>query len=205
LRTAAILLAAGASRRMGTNKLLLDLEGEPLVRRAASRALAAGLSPVVVVLGHEPERVRAALADLPCTFASNPIPDSPTSDSLHRGIEALPDEVEAAVVVLADMVEVTAEMLRAVAAADADALVVASRYGEVAAPPVRFHRALFPAVLAFHGDGCVKAMVRRHGEEAMFLDWPAGSLADVDTREDWARLRDGHGTPRTSIPPGRSR
>jgi len=64
-------LAAGASRRMGANKLLLMLDGEPLVRRASRRALAAGLEPLVVVLGHESERVQLALADLPCRFAFN--------------------------------------------------------------------------------------------------------------------------------------
>ncbi|MBW3628024.1 MAG: nucleotidyltransferase family protein [Gemmatimonadetes bacterium] len=191
MRTAAIVLAAGVSRRMGTNKLLLEIDGEPLVRRAARRALEAGLSPVVVVLGDEPERVRAAMADLPCVFAANPHPGGPTSDSLHRGIGVLPEEVEAAVVVLADMVEVTVEMLRGVteAAAGAEALVAASRYGDVVAPPVRFHRALFPEVLAFNGDGCVRAIVRRHAAETLLLSWPESALTDVDTAEDWARYR----------------
>ena len=64
LRVAGVVLAAGASRRMGRNKMLLELEGEPLVRRAARRALEAGLTPVVVVLGHEADRARAALAGL---------------------------------------------------------------------------------------------------------------------------------------------
>src|SRR5450755_741708 len=62
--TAAIILAAGASRRMGRNKMLLELEGVPLVRRAVACALAAGLSPVVVVVGHEADPVRSALAGL---------------------------------------------------------------------------------------------------------------------------------------------
>ena len=62
-RVAGVILAAGASRRMGAgrNKMLLQLEGESLLRRAARRALAAGLSPVVVVLGHEADRARAEL------------------------------------------------------------------------------------------------------------------------------------------------
>jgi molybdenum cofactor cytidylyltransferase len=198
MRTAAIVLAAGASRRMGTNKLLLDIEGEPLVRRAVGRALDAGLSPVVVVLGHEPERVRAALSDFPCTFASSTDPTGPTSDSLHRGIDALPEEVEAAVVVLADMVEVTAEMLRTIAEGPESALVVASRYGGVVAPPVRFRRGLFPEVLAFSGDGCVRTIARRHHADTIVVEWPEGALADVDTPEDWAR----YGSANGRTPPG---
>jgi molybdenum cofactor cytidylyltransferase len=196
LDTAAIVLAAGASRRMGRNKLLLDLDGEPLVRRAVRRALEAGLSPVVVVVGHEPERVRAALADLPCIFATNPGAAVDASDSLHRGIEALPATVDAAVVVLADMVEVSAEMLRSISEVPrgGDALVVASRYGEVVAPPVRFHRSLFPEVLAFSGEGCVRAMVGRHPSETVYLDWEPEALTDVDTADDWTRYRAGTGS-----------
>src|SRR5918994_3357614 len=62
---AALVLAAGASTRLGTNKLLIELAGEPLVRRAARHALDAGLGPVIVVLGHDPGPVAAALAGLP--------------------------------------------------------------------------------------------------------------------------------------------
>src|SRR5881628_4179101 len=71
-RIAGVILAAGASRRMGKNKMLLELEGEAVVRRAARRALAAGLSPVVVVLGHEATRAQAELAGLACEFVVNP-------------------------------------------------------------------------------------------------------------------------------------
>src|SRR2546426_5198624 len=70
-RVAGVILAAGASRRMRANKMLLELEGEAVVRRAARRALAAGLSPVVGVLGDEPGQVRAPLARLLCGFVAN--------------------------------------------------------------------------------------------------------------------------------------
>ena len=175
---------------MGTNKLLLEIDGEPLVRRTASRALEAGLSPVVVVLGHAPDATRAALAGLPCLFATNPSPDGPTSDSLHAGIRALPASSEAAVVILPDMVRVTAEMLAALpAAALPDTLVVASRYGEIVAPPALFRRALFPELLARHGEGTVRAMTRAHPDAAVLLDLPPDALADLDTLEDVERYR----------------
>src|SRR2546430_4486170 len=85
VRVAGVILAAGASRRMGKNKMLLELDGESLVRRAAKRALAAGLSPVVVVIGHEAARVRAELKDLPLVFANNPDYTGPTSGSPPPG------------------------------------------------------------------------------------------------------------------------
>src|SRR3989442_11008609 len=109
-RVAGVVLAAGASRRMGRNKMLLELEGESLVRRAARRALEAGLSPVVMVLGHEAERLRVELAGLPCDCAINPDYTGPTSGSLHLGLERLPADVEAVVVLLAPMVLVTRPM-----------------------------------------------------------------------------------------------
>jgi len=186
-----VILAAGASRRMGKNKMLLELEGESLVRRAAKRALGAGLSPVVVVIGHEADRLRAELKDLPLEFAVNPDYTGPTSGSLHQGLNKLGPDVNAAVIMLGDMVRVTAEtlaMLIAAARGTAAPLVV-SRYGDVTAPPLLFRRALFGELLAWTGEGCGKAVVQVHKHEAMYVDRPEALLADVDTPEDFAAVK----------------
>ena len=110
----------------------------------------------------------------------------PTSGSLHRGLKALGPQVDAAIVMLADMVLVTEEMLTVLVAtaATSNAPLVVSRYGEVTAPPLLFHRVLFPELLAWTGEGCGKAVVKRHWHEAMMVDWPAVALTDVDTPED---------------------
>src|SRR2546428_13489842 len=94
-RVAGVILAAGASRRMGKNKMLLELDGESLLRRAAKRALGAGLSPVVVVIGHEAARLRAELEDLPLVFTINPDYTGPTNGSLHQGLNTLAAEAHA--------------------------------------------------------------------------------------------------------------
>ena len=191
LRAAGVILAAGASRRMGTNKMLLELAGESLVRRAAKRALGAGLSPVVVVIGHEADRLRAELKDLPLEFAVNPDYTGPTSGSLHQGLNKLGPDVNAAVIMLGDMVRVTAEtlaMLIAAARGTAAPLVV-SRYGDVTAPPLLFRRTLFGELLAWTGEGCGKAVVQAHKHEAMYVDRPEALLADVDTPEDFAAVK----------------
>ena len=192
LRVAGIVLAAGASRRMGRNKMLLELEGESVIRRVVRRAIAARLSPVVVVLGHEPDAARAALAGLPCETTLNPEYTGPTSGSLHRGLRQLPSSVEAAVVMLADMVLVTAAMLEDLAraaAADATVPLVVSRYGDVTAPPLLFRRSLFGELLAWTGEGCGKAVVQRHRHEARLLDWPDILLTDIDTPDDLEAAR----------------
>jgi molybdenum cofactor cytidylyltransferase len=187
----AIVLAAGASRRMGTNKLLLAIEGEPMVRRTVRRALDAGCSPVVVVTGHEAERVSEALVGLEVVFAASADPTGPTSGSLHAGLRALPVACEAAVVMLADMVEVSASMVRdliSAAAASAAPLVV-SQYGEVNAPPLLFRRVLWPELLAWSGEGCGKQVVNAHRAEAIVLTWPERALQDVDTPADYEAVR----------------
>lgn len=188
---AAVLLAAGASRRMGANKLLLDVEGEPMVRRAARRLLDAGCTPLVVVTGHESELVREALVGLDVTFATSPDPTGPTSVSLHAGMRALSAESAATVVMLSDMVHVTATMLRELLASAerTDAPLVVSRYGEVFGPPLLFRRSLWPELLAWSGEGCGKVVVKAHLSQAVIHDWPAESLHDVDTPADYEAVR----------------
>lgn len=191
LRVAGIVLAAGASRRMGRNKLLLHVEGVPMVRRTVMRALEAGLAPVVVVLGHEPERARTALAGLDCAFVESPDPAGPTSGSLHAGLRAIGAAgAEAAVILLADMPRVTTAMVRELveAAHATSAPLVVSRYGDVLAPPLLFRRALWPELLAWHGEGCGKAVVNAHRAEAVYLERDVAALQDVDTPADYEAL-----------------
>lgn len=107
-----VLLAAGTSSRMGTNKLLLELDGETVLRRAVRATAAAGLDPVLVALGHESERARRELEGLPCLTLVNPRYAEGMSTSLSAALSALPEGISAAVVMLADMPFVTAAMLR---------------------------------------------------------------------------------------------
>ncbi len=192
LRVGGVLLAAGASQRMGVNKLLEPLAGATLIEHVAGAAIAAGVDPLVVVLGRDADAIRTLLAPRGCRFAFTAGADS-TSSSLHRGLEALAGVVDAVVVLLADMPLVSPAMLHRVidTARRVGAAVVASRYGGVIAPPVLFRRALFPELMAWHGDDGPKPIVERHRADAVFVDWPVDLLCDVDTREDLTRLRNG--------------
>ena len=188
---AGVVLAAGASRRMGANKLLLELEGETLLRRAVRRALSAGLDPVLVVVGHEAERATAELVDLRCRAVTNPDPGRGMNGSIRCGVGAVPREAVAAVVTLADMPFVTAEMIAEMVARyrSGAAPLVASEYGGVLAPPMLYDRALFGELDQLDGDGCGKRVVKRHRDEAETISWPAAALADVDEPGDFDRVR----------------
>ena len=175
---------------MGRNKMLLDVDGAPMVRRAARVAIDAGCSPAVIVVGHDETLVRQALDGMPCEFVVNKHFTGPTSGSLHAGLNALDASVDGTIVLLADMVRVSTSMLRALIASTraSDAPLCVSRYGAVLAPPLLFRRALWPELLAWHGAGCGKAVVKAHQHEALMHDWPEESLRDIDTPDDYQQL-----------------
>jgi molybdenum cofactor cytidylyltransferase len=186
---AGILLAAGTSSRMGSNKLLFELEGESMLRRMARRALAAGLSPLVVVLGHESDRAYREIEDLPCQWALNPLYEQGVNSSLKGGVMAVRGEAQAAVVMLADMPFVTTEMIAAMIARyrETRAPLVISDYAGVNAPPMLYDKSLFLELLTMEGEGCGRQVVKRHRQEAEVLTWPESALADLDVPEDYAR------------------
>ncbi|HVP68425.1 MAG TPA: NTP transferase domain-containing protein [Anaeromyxobacteraceae bacterium] len=188
---AGVLLAAGSATRMGRNKLLLEIDGESLVRRAAKRAIDGGLAPVLVVLGHDAARARRALEGLPCQAVVNEDWASGQSASLSAGVSALPGDATAAVVLLADMPLVDAAMIRAVVARhlETQASLVAARYGTTTAPPILYARSLFPELVGGSGEGRGREVVRRHGGRAQYVDFPEAALADVDFPEDLERAR----------------
>lgn len=187
---AGVVLAAGTSSRMGRNKLLFDVSGEPLVRRTVRAAIAGGLDPMLVVLGHDAEAIRDALAPLPCRFVANPNYAEGMNSSVCAGFAALPPVVVAGVVLLADMPLVAADMIGALVAQyrSGGAPLILSDYAGVNAPPVLIDRSLFSELLS-EGKGCGKRLRRLHPELAATISWPAASLADLDAPEDYERLR----------------
>jgi molybdenum cofactor cytidylyltransferase len=189
-RVAAVVLAAGSSIRMGRNKLLLELGGETLVRRAV-RAAAAGADDVVVVLGHDEPRMRAELAGLACTPVVNPDHEEGAGTSVRTGVRRLAADADAIVVALADMPFVTAEMIATLARRyrETRPLLVVSHYGDVQAPPTLYDRALFAELLRIPDERGAREVARRHEREAVVVRWPERALRDVDVPADYERVR----------------
>lgn len=183
---AGVLLAAGTSSRMGTNKLFLSLRGETVVRRAIRTALAAGLDPVLVVLGHESERAKAELKGLRCAVVLNKDYAQGINTSLRAGIAAVPEQAVAALVMLADMPFVTKEMLGAIVERyrGGTSPLVVSNYEGVDAPPMLYDKSLFTELRTLDGDGCGKKVVKRHRSESLEVAWPASALKDLDIPAD---------------------
>ena len=185
---AAVVLAAGASSRMGQAKQLLDLGGRSLVRHAAEIAAAARCSPVVVVVGAQAELVRAELVGLGARIVENPAWREGLSTSVHCGIRALPDTTEAVILMLCDQPAVSSALLEEMQQTQRKTgeQIVACRYGDVLGAPVLFRRERFPALLALAGDEGARALVAQAGADVATVDFADGAF-DVDTPNDWAR------------------
>jgi len=191
---AGILLAAGASTRMGgANKLLLPYRGEPMVCGPARALLEAGLRPVVVVVGHDADAVERALEHLPVHTVVNPDFREGMGASLRAGVEALAPDAEAVAVALGDLPTLSGRSVRAVVEAFR-----ASPRG-IAVPvfrgrrghPVVFDLCRYRAALAaVHGDRGARAVVAAHPGDVLEVpvDDP-GVVQDVDTPEAYEGLR----------------
>jgi molybdenum cofactor cytidylyltransferase len=193
---AAVILAAGLSRRMGQAKLLLPLHGQPVIRLTAERVLAAGADPVVVVIGGERQAFIAALAGLPVEVAVNDAPEAGQASSIRVGISALPPEVEAALIVLGDQPFVPPEIIPGLVAAlgRAGKAIAAPRYRDGRGNPVLFARVMFPELLAIAGDQGARSVVERDPRRVALVDFDLEMPQDLDTPEDYDRLRSGSQT-----------
>ncbi len=182
---AGVVLAAGAGRRMGRPKGLLSCQGEPLVRRAARVALAAGLRPVVVVLGAAAEEMQRAVRGMPVSVAHNPRWPQGMGTSVAVGVTALPAGVGAAIFLLVDQPFVTPALLRALVAEHrrTGAPVVAPAVHGQRTNPVLFAASLFPQLRRLRGDQGGRALFAQHPPR--LLPWPdARLLEDWDAPED---------------------
>lgn len=192
---AAVVLAAGKGTRLGAAaKQLEELAGKPLVRWAVEAALASAARPVVVVTGHEGEKVAAALGDLPVELVHNPHFAEGLATSLRCGLEQLEraGPVAGALICLADMPRVTSTHLdRLIAAFDpvAAPIVVPTCQRKRGNPVLWAHR-YFSELRQLRGDVGARGLLEQHAEQVTFLalEDPA-ILLDVDTPQALAALR----------------
>jgi molybdenum cofactor cytidylyltransferase len=191
---AAVILAAGRSTRMGgPNKLLAEIGGRPLIRIAAEEALASRAGPVIVVTGHQREKVEAALQGLDVKRVHNPNFADGLSTSVKTGLAAVPEAADGAIVCLGDMPQVRAQLIdKLIGAFDPErgALVVIPTIDGKRGNPVVWSRRFFPELMALEGDVGARNMIARYAEavaEVPLTDTAA--LIDVDTPEALAEVK----------------
>jgi molybdenum cofactor cytidylyltransferase len=188
---ATVVLAAGGARRFGSQKLIAEANGIPLVRLSVERVIAGTTNGVIVVLGHEADSVRAALDGLPVRFVHNARPEDGLSGSLRAGIAALSPDTEAVIVALGDQPVMQRSVLPGLIARfhRGDAAIVAARYAGVQGTPVLFSRTVFDELSALSGDQGARAVVARDPGRTVFVDFTWAMPRDVDTPADLEALR----------------
>ncbi|RAK69538.1 nucleotidyltransferase family protein [Hymenobacter edaphi] len=187
----AVLLAAGASTRMGQPKQLLPYQGRTLLRRAAETALVAGCQPVIIVTGALHQELAAEVADLPVRLVHNAVWEAGLGTSIGVGVQAVEDaapEAAAVLVMLTDQPLVTAALLRELLHAwQQSGLPVATGYAATVGVPAVFGRLVWPQLLALPAAAGAKLLLQRLGDELAVVPFPAAAL-DVDTPEQYQQL-----------------
>jgi len=188
-----VILAAGASTRMGFPKQAIKVQGISLLRRAVTAALNGGCSPVVVVTGAHAETSRNEIGGLEVEEVFNPDWETGMGSSIRAGISALEraaPNIKGAVILVCDQPAVTADhILRLVRArSESGAALAASRYGGTYGAPAAFGRGLFRELSLLEGASGAKQIIRKYESQAHFIELPDGDV-DLDTFEDVFRYR----------------
>lgn len=185
-----VILAAGASSRLGRPKQLLELRGEPLLRHTVRQALASRACEVIVVLGNEGAAIAEAVGQLGQRTVLNPDFASGQSTSLVAGIRSVDPEADAVLLMLGDQPTVSTAVLdRLIERFESGrGPIIQPLYDGVPGNPVLFRRDLFPELLAVTGDRGAREIIRNRKEEVDRVDTGQAMPPDVDTEADYARL-----------------
>lgn len=187
--TGIILLAAGASSRMGHSKQLLMAGGDPLLVRAAKTALAAGVDKVVVVLGSEEKEHFDAVRDLPVTTVSNKNWQSGMGGSIKTGVifflDTLPD-IDQLIIMVCDQPHLSDTHLKMLMLTHEQTgkPIVASGYSKTEGVPVLFGKTIFDKLLALQNEQGAKKIIKENYSAVAVVDFPLGEI-DLDTPEEY--------------------
>ena len=183
---AGLILAAGESSRMGSPKALLEFRGETFLDRLI-RCFSAYCSPVIVVLGHEPEVIRAGVRSGSAVFVLNPDYSRGQFSSMQCGLRAVPDDAEGIVFTPVDHPNIEPATVQQLMATRARIAIpqYLGRHGH----PVLFNRALIPEFLALDPDAQARQVLHGHASEIRYLDVAdPGILEDIDDPDAYHRL-----------------
>ena len=183
-----ILLAAGNSSRLGRPKQLLEFQGRTLVRRAAEAAVESVCAPVIVVTGAYESEITAKLADLPLTFAQNPDWQSGIGSSIKTGVEKLPKETNAVLIMPSDQPFLSTSFINELALMfSMKGCIAASTYEKTLGIPAIFSREYFHELASLPSQQGAKCLIEKHWSFVRAMEFPQGAL-DIDTEADYQEL-----------------
>ena len=187
-----VILAAGASSRMGKPKQLLTYDGSILLKNIIQKALASNAHTVLVVLGANAELVKKEIEKENITIVINHEWKEGMASSMIKGLDTLlttNPSIDGVIFMMCDQPFVSVSLLNdLIATQQATAKpVIASNYGNTIGPPTLFHKSIFPALLKLKGDTGAKGIVQEHANEVATVYFPDGSI-DIDTATDYELL-----------------
>lgn len=184
-----VILAAGKSTRMKENKLLLKLDGETLIERVVKTAKGSSADEVIVVLGHEAEKVREQLVKLDCKLVVNENYMRGQSESVKVGLAAVSSSAEAVMILPADVALIDAESINSVIDEHrkSKSQIVIASHKHQSGHPILLDRALFQEVSQIDESALgLKAVINRHRSEVEYVEVGTENvLIDIDTREEF--------------------
>ncbi len=186
-----VILAAGAARRFGAQKLLEPIRDRPLAQHVLDAAEASQLSTIVLVVGADADAILSGVEPGRARVVRNPDHASGQASSLQVGLRALEGDIDAALVLLGDVPGITDALLDELVRTQREtgAAAVVSRWAGRRMPPAVLHRDLWPIAFALRGDvGMREVLAGRRDVAEVEVTSALGSLDDVDTRDDHARL-----------------
>lgn len=187
-----IILAAGASTRMGTPKQLLRYGGISLLRHTVNVAIHSVCHPVIVVLGAYFEQIKPEVEHLPIHLVQNTNWTQGMGTSIQVGVKALNQinpNAEAVVITVCDQpflsIDAIAQLIDTFHLTHQ--LIIASEYADTVGVPALFHRVLFSELVTLNASKGAKQVIKRHERDVFRVSWAEGAI-DLDTPEDYERL-----------------
>ena len=194
-KTSVIVLAAGASSRLGSPKQLLSFSGATLLQHSIEAAQLSDAANVLVVLGAKADLIKTEINHTTANMVVNPSWKEGMASTIHFGLQTLVEmhpQTEAVIFMVADQPFVTAELLNNLMELNRNEQrsIVSSKYGSTFGTPVLFTKPFFPELMELTGDVGAKSLVRKYMNEAAFVSFPKGDI-DIDTVEDYEKLDGG--------------
>ncbi|MBS0026972.1 nucleotidyltransferase family protein [Chitinophaga sp. 22321] len=190
--TGIIILAAGASKRLGTPKQQLPFQNKSLLQNVVHTAAQAGTMPIVVVLGAFATQIKQELIAEKVYTVVNPHWPTGMGGSIQTGLQhllQLSPQVQNALLLLCDQPFITTPLLKEMYALKASSrkAIVACAYGDTIGTPALFDKALFPRLLALNGQEGAKKILQQHPEQVATVSFPQGAI-DIDTNGDYEQF-----------------